>query len=367
MGVEITPYTAELVDQVRQFNQRLVKGGEGDYQLPRDLGQFERSHGSPIPWEGWLAVQDGIVRGGYLLRRQDFSFDGDIQSVGFYNLSVSEGAIDRAYSQIGVRMVTHAAKVSPLTFALGMGGVEKRLPRFLQALGWKLLGIPFLFRAVHPGRFVRQIAALRTTKLRRLALDLMAFTGAASLGVGALHAVRRKTAYKHKEVAYEIAADFGAWADAIWQACGNSFSMIGVRDSAALNALYPASMPRLSRLKVFSGENLLGWAVVLNTKMEEHKQFGNLHVGTIVDCLACHQDAPIVSEAADRFLESKGVDLIVSNQSHEVWRSALVARGYLEGPSNYVLAMSKPLTKLLERDLTRIHINRGDGDGPIHL
>jgi hypothetical protein len=362
MGVEITPYTAGYVDQVQQFNQRMARGGEGDYPLPQDMRQFEQSHGTSIPWEGWLAVQEGAVRGGYLLRRQEFSFDGAVKSVGFYNLSVSEGAIDRAYALVAVRMVTHAAKVAPLTFALGMGGVEKRLPRFLKAMGWKLHEIPFLFRAVHPGRFVREITALRTTKLRRWALNLMAFTGAAHLGIGAIHAFRRKASRRHKDVTYETAPDFGPWADAIWKTCGDSFSMIGVRDSPALNDLYPSSMPRLTRLKVFSAGKLIGWAVVLNTQMEGHKQFGNLHVGTIVDCLGSHRE---VSEAAERFLESKGVDLIVSNQSHEAWRGALLKRGYLEGPSNYVLATSKELTKLL--DLTRIHITRGDGDGPIHL
>jgi hypothetical protein len=60
----------------------------------------------------------------------------------------------------------------------------------------------------------------------------------------------------------------------------------------------------------------------------------------------------------------------VSNQSNEAWRHALLERGYLEGPTNYALAMSKGLTRLLdplERNLTRIHMTRGDGDGPIHL
>jgi hypothetical protein len=368
MGVEITAYKSEYIDNVRRFNERLVQGGEGDYQLPRDLDQFEKSAHTPLPWEGWLAVQDAVVRGGYLLRRQAFSFDNTTRTVGFYNLSVSEGSIDRAYAQIGVRMVTHAAKVSPLTFALGMGGVDKRLPRFLKALGWTLHEVPFLFRVVHGGRFVREIVALRTTPVRRVGLDLMAFSGAASVGFKGLHAFRRKT--RQSNVQSEETADFGPWADSIWQSCGACFGMIGVRDSAALNALYPAASPRLSRLKVLSSDKLIGWVVVLHTKMQDHKQFGNLHVGTIVDSLSLPENAAEVTEAGDRFLENQGVDLIVTNQSHEAFRSALLEKGYLEGPSNYVLAMSKELARLLDplkKKLTRIHITRGDGDGPIHL
>jgi len=43
MEVEIIPYTAEYVEEVRQFNQRMVRGGEGEFQLPCDLRQFEES------------------------------------------------------------------------------------------------------------------------------------------------------------------------------------------------------------------------------------------------------------------------------------------------------------------------------------
>jgi hypothetical protein len=104
--------------------------------------------------------------------------------------------------------------------------------------------------------------------------------------------------------------------------------------------------------------------------MKGHKQFGNLQVGTLVDCLARHGDAPAVAQAAERFLEGKGVDIIISNQSHKSWRSALLDRGYFEGPTNFALAISRGITGLLDpldRNLTRIHMTRGDGDGPIHL
>ena len=115
---------------------------------------------------------------------------------------------------------------------------------------------------------------------------------------------------------------------------------------------------------------MIGWAVVLNTQLKAHKQFGELHVGTLVDCLGPVQGAPLIVEAAERFLEGRGVDLIISNQCHESWRSALLGLGFLEGPSNYVVAVSPELSKLLhpfDRNASQIHLTRGDGDGPIHL
>jgi hypothetical protein len=369
MGVEIVRYTAPYIENVRQFNQRMALGGEGEYQLPTDLRQFEDSAGGPLPWEGWLAVQDDIVRGGYLLRWQDFSFAGEIRKVAFYNLSVSEGAIDPAFAPVSMRMITSATTRAPLTFALGMGGVDKRLPKFLHAFGWKLYEIPFLFRAVHPGRVVRNISAIRTTPLRRIAFNLAAFSGGASAGIHAIQAYRRK-ARKHPGLRYEEVPEFGGWADALWQVCASRFAMIGVRDSRALNALYPGTMPRISRLQVFSGASAIGWAVVLNTRMKGHKQFGDLHVGTLVDSLAIPQDAPVVAEAAERFLEARGVDIIISNQCFAAWRSALLDRGYFTGPSNFALASSRALTRSLDpfdRNVSQIQLTRGDGDGPIHL
>ena len=64
----------------------------------------------------------------------------------------------------------------------------------------------------------------------------------------------------------------------------------------------------------------------------------------------------------------RGVDLIVSNQLHAAWSLALLDAGFRLGPSNYLLAASPALAACAgtARD-DEFHINRGDGDGPIHL
>jgi hypothetical protein len=115
---------------------------------------------------------------------------------------------------------------------------------------------------------------------------------------------------------------------------------------------------------------VIGWVVMLTTQMSGHKHFGDMKVGSIVDCLALLEDARLVIEAATDYLESAGVDLIVSNQSSHAWRQALQRTGYLSGPSNFMFLASKELTRVsepLSPNFSRIHLNRGDGEGPTNL
>jgi hypothetical protein len=72
----------------------------------------------------------------------------------------------------------------------------------------------------------------------------------------------------------------------------------------------------------------------------------------------------LVAEACRR-LEAAGCDLLVSNQSHPAWISALRRQGFFRGPSNFVLALSPPLAAA--RAAGCLHFNRADGDGPINL
>ncbi len=89
-----------------------------------------------------------------------------------------------------------------------------------------------------------------------------------------------------------------------------------------------------------------------------------------MDGLAAPEDVAAVVSAAARFLESRGVDLIISDQSHEACGAALRREGFFPGPSNYVIGVSPKTAGLaapFEERVRQAHINRGDGDGPIHL
>ena len=110
----------------------------------------------------------------------------------------------------------------------------------------------------------------------------------------------------------------------------------------------------------------IGWALLVDTVMRDNRYFGNMRVGTIADNLALPGDEEAVVAAATHFLNGRGVDLVVSNQSHLAWRSALAHVAFLKGPSNYGFGAS-PLLAAALPPLASCHLTRGDGSGPINL
>src|ERR1700730_363102 len=122
MSIRIVPYTAGHVAAFRELNRK----------LPEDL-QFPET-----PDPGWLpgielfvaveesseqglgddAVRAEHVRGGYILRRQQFSISGETVPVAHYRLPVSEGLVNRAYATLGLRLVRDALAREPMLYAL---------------------------------------------------------------------------------------------------------------------------------------------------------------------------------------------------------------------------------------------------------
>jgi hypothetical protein len=383
MAIAIQPYTEEWIPAVQAFNQRLAAGGIApefhfpDSNVPQWLPKVD---GRRIYQEYFLATDGDAVRGGYILKFQDFSFRGEMRRIGFYRLPLSEGIVNKTYATVGIHLLRHAIKSQPLLFALGMGGFHNPLPQMLKAMGWSLQAVPFHFKVNHPAKFLRNIAPLRQSPARRLAADLAAFTGAGWLGIHAAQAIRSLGAGASaghgvakpivaKPITAEPIPNFGDWADEIWQSCQSRYALLACRDRANLNILYPNDK-NFIRLKVSRGSEVLGWAVLLDTQMRDNKYFGTMRLGSIADCLALPENASAVTQASTRFLQDQGVDLIVSNQTHAAWGAALRKSGFFPGPSNFIFASGKSLTELLspqESTFTELHINRGDGDGPVNL
>jgi len=353
MGVEIVRYTEEWTAAVREFNLRLRAGGAAEFAFP------ESSAPGWMPrMELFVAVEGEAVRGGYILRRQQFWFAGEVREAAHYRLPMSEGVVNRAYAALGLRLVRDAVKREPRLYSLGMGGRERPLPRMLERLGWQVCDVPFYFKVAHPYRFLRQIRVLRTSFARRLLSDLAAFSGAGWLGLRMAGLTRRVPESK-----YEAPAAFGAPEDGVWEHSRDTYAMLAGRDAATIEELYPACDERFLRVRVGGG-----WAVALDTAMHGHKQFGDLRVGTIVDGLAPPHGVASVIRAATHMLERRGVDLIVSNQLHAAWGDALRAAGFRQGASNFLLAVSPALAASTGgADAGEFHVNRGDGAGPIHL
>jgi hypothetical protein len=347
--IRVAPFTAEWVDAVRAFNQRIAVSRQ---QLPD----------TPCPaamagMEVYVATEGDAVRGGYILRRQKCFTAGKELTVAHYRLPLSEGIVDRQYAALGLRLVRDALAREPHLYCLGMGGWSKPLPQMLQRLNWRMCEVPFHFKVLRPSRFLHNIRAVRTSVWRCIALDAAAITGAGWLGMKVIGHGARVAPEAH-----EIVPAFGRWADSIWDRSREAYGVVALRDAGTLNALYPAAEQRFLRVRAADG-----WAVLLDTRMRGHLQFGHMRVGSIVDCLAAPSQARDVIRAASGVLEQRGVDLIVSNQLHSAWSDALRHAGFRKGPSNFLLALSPALAQSVHAGDSEIHFNRGDGDGPIHL
>jgi hypothetical protein len=183
-----------------------------------------------------------------------------------------------------------------------------------------------------------------------------------------LHALLRLRAYRRiRATAIEV-ADFGGWADTLWERCKKRYVAIAVRDAASMNALAPATgWPPVTRIKVERSGWVIGWALVMNTRMQSDARFGDLHVGSIVDCLADPADAGEVVAAATRLLRQRGVDIIASNQSHPAWVRGFAENGYLVLQDRRLFAASPALQQLLKpfaETAQHLHLTNFDGHGP---
>lgn len=365
--MKIQPFTTELALAVAEFNRRLLAGnGNPELVFPEspEPEKFPCQPGRGLFEEMFLAVDEGSVRGGFIIKHQEFWLGTEAASIAHYRLPVSEGAVNRRYVGVAMHMTRFALQKEPRLFALGMGGRQRPLPLLLEAMQWRLWEVPFYFFIQRPSRFLREIRALRSSVIRRVAMDTASVTGLGWLAARIWQFLSTKRA--PAELTLEEIDGFADWADELWEDCKWHYSFLAARDSATLKLLYPKGSGRFLCHRVLQEGKPTGWFVALDTQMQDHKQFGNLRVGTIVDALARPDAAGAVIHAAADFLRSRGVELVISNQMHPAWGAALREAGFMAGPSNFILAVSPELKKSCA-DGEGIHMNRGDGDGPIHL
>lgn len=371
MAIVIRPYRPGHQPAVAEFNQRLRQGGEDENMVfyrwaePRWL---PRSPESRVYNEYFVAVEGDVVRGGYALKSQEFLFpDGQIRSIGYYHHPLSEGIVNKAHAIVGTLLLRDAMQRAPLLYCLGMGGYDNPLPRMLVRLGWTHCLVPFFFRVVNPARFLRNMQTLRSSASRRFLMDLAAYSGAGWLGSRLFQGYRPLGAPRSGDVECCEVASFDASAVSLqflWEQARQTCAFTAVRDAEALRGLYPAAQPLLTRVMVKRKGAVIGWTVVGERRKDS--KYGDLRVGSVVDCFALPGEMLSVVRGATKTLEQQGFDLILSNQSHQAWSEAFKAAGYLAGPSNFIFAASKKLAELLspfEEVHPRMHLTRADGDG----
>jgi len=373
MAIRIVPHKADLSAAVHAFNLRMHAGGSpwGFYVDPIPEW-IPRRDGQNVWREYYVALDDdGEVRGAFALKPQDWWVRGEISVVTDWQGPFSEGSVNAKYATLGLRLIRDMVAKRPQLYSWGHGGNEQLVVQMLRKMDWLMHSTPFCLRVLKPARFLRLNAYLRGTAGRRAALDLLAWSGLGFLGLHALHALLRLRGLRRFEARAAEVSEFGIWADALWERCSGRYTALAVRDAASMNALCPAQgWPPVTRLKVERAGAVIGWALVMDTRMKADERFGELHVGSIVDCFADPADAVEVVHAASRVLRNRGVDIIVSNQSHPEWARGFAQNGYLVLQNRRLFAASPDLRRRLEpfdACARGLHLTNMDGHGPTGL
>jgi hypothetical protein len=357
----IVPLTAEYLDAVRAFNDRMRHSGN---PAAFDLPEFARGDNAGdrlVRSTDYIIADDDSVRGGILAVDAPAWLNGADAPVSNYQSPLSEGLIDRRYATLGVMLARFAEKRSPLAYMVGMGSEASPLARLLIASGWSIGLARFQFRVHRAGRFLQNLRLAHASPLRSALSTVARWTGAGAAGL----AILQRGKASSSGFSSSVEKQWGEWADQIWTRFRAECSFALRRDRAALEELFPPD-PRLVIIRADRNGSPAGWAACFDTQMNAHPHFGDLRVGAILDCAAAPEAMAATAALADLELARRGVDLVLTNQTHHRWIEAFAAAGFLNGPSNYVVALSRALAATVcGRD--SIHVTRGDGDGRIHL
>ena len=369
---------AYFIEESNQDNANLIHDFNKDledhkinFRLPVLISRYSSTKDLIHERNFILTENKTIVRAGYTLKCQWFKVNDTLLQIGYYYRPVSAGLYNKKYNICGVLLVNDAQKRYPNIFSLGMGEVSEALPKLLKGLNWNLQKIPFFFKVCHPLPFLKNIRYLKDTKLKSFIIMLLANSGLGWLFmkffflVVSLFYIRLK---KEPHIVVEEMEIFDQDLNSVWENAKQHSLFIAVRNSKYLKTLY--SDKRFIKLKFSDANKIVGWSISLCTQLDDHKQFGHMKLGSIVDCLSLKgYEKSIISKTSEK-LKRKGVDLIVTNQSHIFWKNALKMNIFINGPSNFIFASSKELSDKLMGGIKSkdyIHLTRGDGDGPINL
>src|SRR3981081_3920442 len=110
-------------------------------------------------------------------------------------------------------MLHHALQKNTLLYSLGMGGLDRPLPRMLKSRNWSLATTSFYFRCLHPGRVLQELVCLRTHAGWNFALYAGGWGGVVSLLISGTQHLRMRRPAKVFNVS--VVRDFGNEVDEI--------------------------------------------------------------------------------------------------------------------------------------------------------
>jgi len=374
MKMHIVPHSPGHRDAVDAFNRRMHDAGSRwGFYTESTCDWIPNIEGRRVWREFHLAVEeDGTVRGGYALKPQPWMIAGHEQVVTDWQGPFSEGAISSRFAALGLRMVRDMLRKRPLLYSWGHGGDDEPMVRMLRTMGWLIHPTPACVYIVHPYRFLRRNRYLRSSTVRAFGLDALAASGLGWMGIKLLHAflaAKRRAPADMRGVQTEVVAQFGPWADSLWERCSGDYAAIAVRSADLMNALLPVigRWPTATRLRVRHAGADIGWAAVMDTQMKDDARFGSMRVGSIIDCLARPQDSATIVAAATRYLREQGVDMILSNQADPRWSAGFGANGYAVLAGKRLFAASPALRTALrpwDQVSRGLHLTNLDGHGP---
>ena len=365
--IQILPYAEQHTGAVRAFNERMRTGkAPTDFLLPESVGP---EGSGPVRVTQFVAVEQEDVRGGFIELVYPGWVNGSEQIVANYQSPLSEGIHDRRYTLVSLQIIQHIQQRQPYVFMVGMGDPGRPLPRLLRASGWEVFPVPFLFRVQNAARFLREVAPLRVSGIKRSLARVAALTGAGSVASHAWRALSVPAWTAARRYTIESIDSWGPWVDSVWEQFRSHCSFAVVRDSAMLPVLYPLGSGRVLGWMIKSGAQPVGWITGLSTQMKNNHYFGNLRVGTVLDCMAPPDALAATAWLAARSLARTGADIVLTNQQHLMLRTAFKQAGFIQASSNYLLAISKRLAEAsrCSGGHDAIHVTRGDGHGRIHL
>ncbi len=370
MPTQIVPYTPEWEAASLDFNNRLRAHEKTEFLLSERAPAWP-SDNDAIRNQHYIAADGEVVRGGLLIAAYPaYVGTGENVTVLNYREPLSEGIIDSKYSWLGLRLLKFVERNGPYIFSLGMGSENAPFPRLLRGAGWSIRPVPFLFRVLRAGRFLRQLRLLQTSAARRCASRAAAITGIGQFGIHVLQRRSLAARSKTREFTFQQQPGWGAWADELWERFRTDCSFGVRRDQPTLAALYNTPHDRSQVFRLDRDGRATGWIACQVTQMQNDKYFGDMKVATILDCVANPEGMRALVAMSVRELDAQGADIIVTNQSHTAWIEAFRASGFLAQRSNYILATNKRLTQAISAQPNgweRIHFTRGDGDGRFHL
>lgn len=355
--------------KVEAFNKRMAAAGETYHRLSleKPFRTMVHRQDSPITVEKLLCFDGEEVRGGINIKRMKFRVNGGFEEVTYSCYPLSEGIINPAFGMVGLMIQMEMDQRYPLRYGLGM--VRSRHLR----RGFTL-PVPFHFSVLRARPFLRNIAYLRSKKWLRILIDLAAVSGVGTISLR-LFSLFQHLRHRYPSVQNLTIEQFdcwGSWADDIWDKASHRYSLIGDRSRAALQTLYPEGHEHLIKLRFKSADTkrLIGWAVITASRLKNHKYFGNMVLGAMVDMLAVPEDAYSVVSGALAAARQAKADVVIVNHSDHRWNDAFKRAGMLPWKTNLTLSLSSKLKERfnpIEDYASRFYFTRGDGHGPTSL